>query len=95
MLSHSSVVLLFSAFSEGLFCIFKTGRGQSVTVGTLALHRGIHKSLLVGLSKSFCALIGLDLKQISWKQSVGSPWFSTQSDPSISKTNQISSLFLY
>lgn len=57
MLSHSCVVLLFSAFlcrqCVRLCCISRAERGASVSVGTLALHHGTYKPPLVGISSLF------------------------------------------
>lgn len=75
MLSHSSVVLLFSAFSAGSLAAMCF----PVSVGTFALKPSL---------KRLCRLIVSDPKQTSWRQSVGSPWCSTQWAPSTSKRDQ-------
>lgn len=57
MLSHSRVVLLFSAFlwrqCVWLCCVSRAEWGASVSVGTLALHHGTYKCPLVGISSLF------------------------------------------
>lgn len=75
MLSHSSVVLLFSAFSAGSLAAMCF----PVSVGTFALKPSL---------KRLCRLIVSDPKQTSWRQSVGSPWCSTQWAPLTSKRDQ-------